>query len=99
MVDEINKNDDINNNTENTNDTNVINLFMLKYPNIPFYLSAMNKEINRDIRINLKNNLSVKFHEQSLLQICEYEQMNLLAILVPQDFINNAIAAEILDEE
>ena len=51
-------------------------VFMGKYPTLNFKTNAINKEINPDIKINLKSG-SIKFHHQSLEDIINWEKANL----------------------
>ena len=47
--------------------------FAKKYPHLNFDWSATNKTINPDLRFSLKENLSVKFHHQSLEDVIKFE--------------------------
>ncbi len=47
--------------------------FLLKYPNLKWDLSGINKKTNRDIRLRFDSGFSVKFHEQSLEKVIQVE--------------------------
>lgn len=47
--------------------------FLLRYPNLKWDLSGIDKEINRDIRLQFDSGFSVKFHEQSLEKVVQAE--------------------------
>ena len=47
--------------------------FLLKYPNLKWDLSGINKKTNRDIRLRFDSGFSVKFHEQSLEKVIQAE--------------------------
>lgn len=51
--------------------------FMSSHPHYKWSTSSMNKEINPEIRIKLSDNLSVKFHHQSLEKVIEWEKNHL----------------------
>ncbi len=55
-----------------------LDLFIKKYSWIDFDIGGMNKSLNPEIRVSLKNGLSVKFHPMSLDKVIEIEkrQMN-----------------------
>ena len=49
--------------------------FMRQHSQLQFDLSAANKKINPEIRIKLPNNISIKFHHQSLEDVITFEKM------------------------
>lgn len=48
--------------------------FLKKYSTIDWDLTGMNKSVNRDARIRFDSGRSVKFHEQSLLEVIMEEK-------------------------
>jgi predicted metalloenzyme YecM len=67
--------------------------FVSKFPEINFDFKSARKEINGDVKLNL-GEYSVKFHGQSLLNVCQYEKEHGLITPVPDDFIEKQISRE-----
>lgn len=55
-----------------------LNSIKEKYSHLSFDTSAMSKELNAELKLKLKDGLSIKFHNQSLEKVIEIEKALLL---------------------
>ena len=60
--------------------------FTLSFPGVLFETSAIDKEVNADVSMNIDENCSVKFHVKSLYDVIEFEILKNFVIPVPHDY-------------
>lgn len=72
-----------------------LNAFANSHPYLQFDFKSSNKHINAHIKLNLDNNICVKFHARPLLDVCKYERLHSMNEAVPEGYIDCRLKDEL----
>lgn len=53
---------------------------------------AINKDINADVSVSIRDGVSVKYHARPLYEVCAYEKAHGMRVAVPQDYFLDVIS-------